>query len=211
MNTQYRGCVLAAGMAAFFTASAAQAALLTRLGGLAVYDTELGITWLTDANAGAGSAFDDGSNTVDGRMSWVNANNWAASLTIGGVSGWRLATMDADGDGTVVDCATAAATACQDNEYGYHFHQNGIDTANPGPFSNIMTNNYWSSTESDAGSAWLFDFNLNDGSQLATSKNYNGYAWAVYDGDVAAVPVPAAVWLFGSGLLALLGLRGKRA
>lgn len=207
MNTQYRCCILAAGVAAFSTGSTTQAALLTRLGGLAVYDTELGITWLTDANAGAGSAFDGGSNTVDGRMSWVNANNWAASLTIGGVSGWRLAAMDANGDGTVVDCAVAVATACLDNEYGYHFYQNGIDTENLGPFSNIMTNNYWSSTESDAGNAWLFDFNFNDGSQLATSKNYNGYAWAVYDGDIAAVPVPAAVWLFGSGLLALLGLR----
>jgi hypothetical protein len=33
------------------------------------------------------------------------------------------------------------------------------------------------------------------------------HAWAVRSGDVpAVVPVPAAVWLFGSGLLGLLGV-----
>jgi hypothetical protein len=28
----------------------------------------------------------------------------------------------------------------------------------------------------------------------------------VYAGDIAAVPVPAAAWLFGSGLLRLVGV-----
>jgi hypothetical protein len=33
------------------------------------------------------------------------------------------------------------------------------------------------------------------------------FAWAVRTGDVpAVVPVPAAVWLFGSGLLGLIGM-----
>lgn len=38
---------------------------------------------------------------------------------------------------------------------------------------------------------------------------FPSYAWAVRDGDVAAVPVPAAVWLMGSALagLALFGRR----
>jgi hypothetical protein len=38
--------------------------------------------------------------------------------------------------------------------------------------------------------------------------------YAVHDGDVgvAAVPLPAAaVWLFGSGLLGLIGIAGKKA
>ncbi len=48
---------------------------------------------------------------------------------------------------------------------------------------------------------------------LAFQDDYRfGYAWAVRDGDVGAVPVPAAVWLFGSGLIGLLGVaRRKRA
>jgi len=37
-------------------------------------------------------------------------------------------------------------------------------------------------------------------------------AWAVADGDINAVPVPAAVWLFGSGFLGLVGVaRRKKA
>jgi hypothetical protein len=37
------------------------------------------------------------------------------------------------------------------------------------------------------------------------------YAWAVRDGDVlSAVPVPAAIYLFGSGLLGLFGIRYRR-
>ncbi len=49
------------------------------------------------------------------------------------------------------------------------------------------------------------------GLQTSISKNY-GYGWAVHSGDVSTVPVPAAVWLFGSGLLGLIGVaRRKRA
>jgi hypothetical protein len=41
---------------------------------------------------------------------------------------------------------------------------------------------------------------------LSVIFNSDNYSWAVMDGDVgpAAVPVPAVVWLFGSGL-GLLG------
>ncbi|MBI5783055.1 MAG: VPLPA-CTERM sorting domain-containing protein, partial [Gammaproteobacteria bacterium] len=37
------------------------------------------------------------------------------------------------------------------------------------------------------------------------------YALAVRPGDVAVVPVPAAVWLFGSGLLGLIGVARRKA
>jgi len=30
------------------------------------------------------------------------------------------------------------------------------------------------------------------------------------DGDISAVPIPAAVWLLGSGLVALLGFSKRR-
>ncbi|MSR08918.1 MAG: PEP-CTERM sorting domain-containing protein, partial [Gammaproteobacteria bacterium] len=36
------------------------------------------------------------------------------------------------------------------------------------------------------------------------------YAWAVRPGDIAPVPVPGAVWLFG-GALTLLGAVRRRA
>ena len=209
MNKLRLTSVLCAPLIACGMLNSANAMLVSRLSGQAYYDTALDITWLADANAGAGSKFDDGSNTIDGRMSWLNANDWAASLDINGITGWRLADMDLNGDGVVVDCATASTTDCLDNEYGYNFYQNGINSSNPSPFSNVQTTNYWSRNESSSN-AWLFDFTFNDGSQLSTSKNYNASAWAVYDGDVAAVPVPGAVWLFSSGLLGLIGISRRK-
>lgn len=39
-------------------------------------------------------------------------------------------------------------------------------------------------------------------------SNNDAYLDAAYL-NVTSVPVPAAVWLFGSGLIGLIGLRGK--
>ena len=114
--------------------------------------------------------------------------------------------MDINGDGTVVDCATVSANECLDNEYGYHFYNNGIDSENTGIFNSVQTNNYWSSTEFSASDAWLFDFTVNDGSQVRTSKNLNASAWAVHEGNIGAVPLPATTWLFASGLISLTGI-----
>lgn len=58
-----------------------------------LYDTTLRITWLRDANAGAGSVYDstvDGTTATDGRMIWANAVDWATNLNVNGVTGWRL-------------------------------------------------------------------------------------------------------------------------
>jgi hypothetical protein len=60
--------------------------------------------------------------------------------------------------------------------------------------------------------AWTLS--MNGGGQDNDNKGLFYYAWAVQSGDVAvlATPVPAAVWLFGSGLLGLIGMaRRKKA
>lgn len=59
------------------------------------YDTVLQITWLADANALAGTAFDasESSSATDGRTDWANAVAWAAQLNVHGVTGWRLPTQ----------------------------------------------------------------------------------------------------------------------
>ena len=64
-----------------FSATGSHAALQSRLGGLALYDTDLNVTWAANAN-------------INGLMNWAAANSWVAGLTIGGVSGWRLPTAD---------------------------------------------------------------------------------------------------------------------
>ncbi len=81
---------------------------------------------------------------------------------------------------------------------------------NTGPFSNLQSSYYWSGTEYApfTSGAWLFYFNI--GVQNRSDKGDEYYAWAVRPGDIAPVPVPGAVWLFG-GALTLLGAVRRRA
>ncbi len=122
--------------------------------------------------------------------------------------------MDVNGDGSIVYC-TADQAACKDNEYGHLYYygagtvfESGITPGNSGPFSNVQSDVYWSGTASSSSKAWRFAFAY--GGQIAINKGQSGYAWAVQSGNVGAVPVPAAVWLFGSGLIGLLGFARRR-
>ena len=191
--------------------TATQAALFDRGGGL-IYDDDLNITWLADANYAMTSGFD-----VDGLMSWTNANAWAAGLSyfdsVRNVTyeDWRLPNMDINGVGLIVNCQFASVTACLDNEYGYQFWKNGVTEASPSPFSNVLVGRYWSGTEVAhlPDYAWWYGFRT--GGPGNNPKEGNHYhAWAVRNGDVSAVPLPAALWLFGSGLLGLAAVTRRR-
>lgn len=188
----------------------------------AYYDTALNITWLANANY-AGTT-----------MNWATANTWAANLNPygSGITGWRLPTiMDTGTSGcnfaySGTDCGYNVDTAT--SEMAHMFYntlgnlsyydtsgsgpQAGWGLTNTGPFANVQSGGYWSATEyaPATSGAWLFGFN--DGGQGSGIKTGNGYAWAVHAGDVgaSAVPVPAAAWLFGSGLLGLVGVSRKR-
>ncbi|MEE9303361.1 MAG: hypothetical protein V3U84_06210 [Thiotrichaceae bacterium] len=170
----------------------------------AYYDDQLDITWTADAN-------------INGLENWTTQVAWAADLTVDGVGGWRLPSVDVNGDGLIINCLSSTQVLCKDTEYGHLFHYgagttlgSGVTRANPGPFSNLHSAGYWSGTafqDPTAGAAWVHVFF--SGVQNAPSTGTNNYAWAVYDGDVSVVPIPAAAWLFGSGLLGLIGI-GKR-
>ena len=102
-----------------------------------------------------------------------------------------------------------------DNEYGHLYYYgagntkgSGITPSSSGPFSNVQSLNYWSGTELNSGRARYFRFGHGD--QFATEKFDGLLAWAVQSGDVSAVPIPGAVWLFGSGLIGLLGLARRK-
>lgn len=56
-------------------AMSAQAALVDRGGGL-IYDTDLNVSWLKDANYAKTSGYD-----ADGMMNWADANAWAINLS----------------------------------------------------------------------------------------------------------------------------------
>ncbi|MEE9494777.1 MAG: VPLPA-CTERM sorting domain-containing protein [Gammaproteobacteria bacterium] len=219
--------------------STVNAALFSRLDGQAYYDDVLDITWLTNTRAGAGSIHDDGDRSDDGRMSWDNAVAWAGSLTVEGVSDWRLPeaspvngtnfTAGSKKDGSTdesynisrVGTVFAGSTASEIAHLFYNTLGNvsnysaegvfdngctGSCLDNSGPFSNFKSSFYWTGTQPGGGEvAWLFSTLA--GNQNNTLKDNIHYAWAVHTGDVlATVPVPAAAWLFASGLLGLVGV-----
>lgn len=213
------------------------AALVSRLGGLAYYDTDSNLSWLADA-AYLRTLYAE-SNGVEGdsngRVSWASATSWVYDLTIAGVTGWRLpATFDIGNDGCNysyygtdcgynVDLATGELANLFINVLG-NVPLKDTDgnrsteyniTPNSGPFINVEANKgyYWSSTEdvTDASFAWVFSTSSRD--QITAHKTGSLLrAWAVYSGDVGlvSVPVPTAAWLFASGLLGLVGISKRK-
>lgn len=189
----------------------------------AYYDISLNITWLADANY-AGTTMD-----------WLTANAWAANLNPygSGITNWRLPAVTDTGapgpqcanNGT--DCGYNVDTASGEMAHmfyatlgnkGYYdtagnYPQPGWGLSNTGPFSNVQTHFYWSSMEVPPNTIfrWYFHFDFG-GQHDYIYEPFGYYSWAVHAGDVGAavVPVPAAVWLFGSGVMGLIGVSGKR-
>lgn len=205
---------------------AAQASLIDRGGGL-IYDTDLNITWLANANYGAGSSYD--TDYPDGLMTWQNAMDWAANLSyydsVRNVTydDWRLpTTLIPDASCQYQSMSASYGYNCTGSEIGHLFYSElgGVSEqylevahdADYNLFANIKNGYYWSTTEYalDTGYAWYFDAAVGLQFIYDKAQRINFYAWAVRPGDVAAaastVPVPAAAWLFGSGLLGLIGL-----
>jgi hypothetical protein len=174
----------------------------------AVYDADRDITFLANGNAGAGSPFDDGANTTDGLMTWASANAWAASLTLGGYTDWRLPTsLQPDptcsgqhdpGGGFPL---RSFDFNCTGAELGHLFY-NGLggdpitsifDTGDPAKlalFTNIPLRVWTSTTIADfPAGAWRFAFDF--GEQNGADKTDFLSAWAVRDGDVSPLgPTP---------------------
>ncbi len=222
-----RSVVLFAAGLSVLLCSAVHAALEARLGGLAVYDTDRNITWLANANAAAGSIYDD-FMSGDGRMSWDNAVAWVNSLSVGGYSDWRLPrTLLND-----PSCPNPSSGIgqCSGNELGHLFFTE-LSGANGDPsqqgdgvlasgdpdlalFANIQSRFgsggiYWSE-EYDINPAMAWEVSMSSGIQDFARKDVFGghFVWAVRDGDTpSAVPLPGAIWLFGSAMLVLAGLR----
>lgn len=166
---------------------------------LAYYDPNLYITW--SKNAVTSAAGD-----------WYDQMNYTASLTIGGIGGWRLPSADVNADGAIINCFGGGVAGCEDNEMGYLHWEEGITNATPGPFINVQPSGYWTSTDflSDTSEAWYFG--KSNGAQGVIVKTFLGYdGWAVHNGDVAMIPTPPALWLFGSGLLGLIGVVRRKA
>ncbi len=181
----------------------AQSALIDRGSGF-IYDDVLDITWTQNANI-------NGTDTWDNQVAWVDSLSIYDSVRDVTYDDWRLPiTLQPD-----ATCNAQSAPSggyplqglgynCTNSEMGHLFNVDGISPSTPGLFTNVQSEHYWSDTEFAPNplNAWEFYFSL--GYQFIGSKLNNYSAWAVRDGDVSAVPIPAAFWLFGSAL-GLLG------
>ena len=220
--------------AALLLATSAQATLLGRdISGNAVannsasavffYDTDRNITWLRNANAAAGSSFDNGASSTDGRMGWSNAMAWAADLTVGSFSDWRLSPGVRN---CLFNCGELGHLWYDELGNALNANLQVIGTVNTGDFQNLLLDRFgylWTSTETDATHAFAYGFG--SGRQDNGIKESSGgdivefQALAVRDGDVLRtvtppndVPEPGtllltAVALLGLGVARRKGLR----
>ncbi len=60
-------------------ANAAQASLIDRGNGL-IYDTDLNVTWLADANLAMSNTFGVSGIDSNGHMTWFTAQNWISAM-----------------------------------------------------------------------------------------------------------------------------------
>ncbi len=198
------------------------AALLSRAGGQAYYDTDLNITWLANANLPATEAF--GVSGIDqvtnpgGTATWFVGQDWIAAMNASngglgylGVNDWRLPkTIQPDSS-----CfqqfqppgfdSQGYGINCTGSEMGHLANVDGILAGSPSPFTNITASNYWSGTEYAPDTTQAWEIYMVAGNQSPFSKNAAGlYLWPVLDGDIAVVPAPPAVYLLATGIGAIV-------
>lgn len=214
-------------------AGSAQAQLFDRGSGL-IYDSVQNITWLADANYAKTSGYDaDGLTSWQNAVDWVNNLNYVDSVRNTSYSDWRLPSFSDLGapgcnyGNSSTDCGYNVAVTSSELAHLYYgdFANKAIldslgltqpgygivdDPSTPNDeslFNHIQSFSYWLGTSynDDAGKAWFFS--TATGIQSYSIKGNNFSIWAVRDGDVAAVPLPGAVWFFGSAMMGFLYAR----
>lgn len=186
-----------------------------------VDDTDLGVTWLGNANLAGTNTFGVSGIAVSGAMDWSTATAWIAAMNAAnggagylGYNNWRLPKTPLI-DASCADQhggAFSSGANCTGSELGHMFSAELGGTAlspisaSADPdlalFTNLVDDGYWSD-QYDASFAWVSNYGF--GLQGPDQKIIGYYTWAVRDN----VPVPAAAWLFGGALAALVSFKRK--
>jgi hypothetical protein len=183
--------------------------LISRLNGQAIYDTDLNITWL--ANAEYASQLNANYSSNQSYVTWNNAIDEIATLNsqnLLGFSDWRLPKSTSN-------CGIGYNLACSEIGHLYYIELEGISNtltkglfnSNSTLFSNLQNNfNFWTSTEypqPQSSMQGIYVFNTLGGFQSAFTKDSNvANAWLVRTGDVSPVPETSTyiMLVFGLGL-----------
>lgn len=170
----------------------------------AVYDSDLNITWLANANLAATNAFGVSGINSDGSMPWPTAQDWIVAMNSAkylGFSDWRIpSTLQPDPTCLVQIGGTSFGTGCTGSEMGhlYYIEFGGILASEPfsfwssggnlDQFFNIQSRTYWSGELlTDTTSAWFFD--MYTGMERTFPKSFSEPVWAVRTGDVTVAPL----------------------
>lgn len=182
--------------------------------------------YLTSYDDGSTNIITDSLNNVEYlRLNVLRDFNYASTLAVLGTQdggGWSIATSgDAiafanallggsllcSHNGTdVVSSGCGFATGWVDGKLGddyssvYDFAW-FLDDAGEADYLRIASN----------GGVALLDFNLTDSDQFAAGGTYDYIPVTWLLTRPAVVPVPAAIWLFGSGFLGLIGIARRKA
>jgi hypothetical protein len=201
----------------------------------AYYDTAQNLTWLADANpiglTGWAAAQSWVASLTTGGVSWrlpTLVDSGSAGCPAWTYSGSDCGYNAARTPGTAGPPATPNAS-----ELAYMFYdilgnkaayspggvsQSGYGITNTALFTNLSTvlnlqsNAFWTGNAyalAPSSLAWIF--HANNGFQDADFKSGTYRTWAVHDGDIAPVPLPASAWLLIAGLAGLATLSRRRA
>lgn len=224
---------LTAGLVLFGMAGMADAALTTI--GTATYNgADYKLIW-DDDNNGNSVIWLDYSNTP---AAWSAQVAWTAgldaALTYHIDAAYKVAWDDADWrlpstvDGPYkygYDGSTTTGYNITSSEMGHLYYdelgnlgyldpagnsQAGFGLQHTGDFDNLTDESWWwSGTENAANPVRAWAIYMPHGYQGYLVKSGSGVGLAVRSGQVSAVPVPAAIWLLGSGLTGMAVLRRR--
>ncbi len=162
-------------------------------------------------------------SATQGRMTWNEVVEWTGQLDYAGFSNWRLPDVKpVNGSFFQYDVSFDGSTdfgeyiTSPQSELSYMYFVNLQNTSvhdmagnlilcglndncltNTGEFDNLQSFNYWSGVEVEIDPDFAWSFNTQHGIQtLYDGKSNQFHAWAVHEGDIAVVPLPAAFWLF---------------
>lgn len=180
-----------------------------------IYDSDQSLVWLDYTYTNNNNWWGMGTKMSNiGSYGVLNAItvtlNPGVSTTIDWTTGWRLPVA-----GTTPSPLMGEGDSVQDtySEMGYLYYQalgntyKGSGSFNYGPFSNLIRNIYWLGTSHSGSRAYVHNFNYGSLENNPMTDYYFGIA--VHPGSVSGVPIPGALWLFGSGLIGIVGIRRK--
>jgi hypothetical protein len=189
-----------------------EAALIDRGGGL-IYDTDLNVTWLQDANYAFSSGYGY-SKWLGGMLdTFAELPNFISNLSY--YDSVRNVTWD---DWRLPSSGKVACDGynCTTSELGHLYYTElnnpaGGPIVDSGPFFNIATGFGGAYKLKDEAPVWNINlgwfFVFNSGDQVELDASGFAYVWPVRDGDVGttSVPEPSTLLLLLFGILSASG------